>query len=185
MEQVCISDLGLLLLGHRVEVPDDDSWHLREKLTGRGYLFVCDDESVRDSAIDYLHEIVLFQYLDFNAQPQGKKMSEMCIHAFDRSYYEQKEYGLDISVLSNRATDGKGLLVDNFQDIGLQSIRDAKLSLACLRSLGRRPYEITVIGVGSKESLDLIKLDPQLKATWAHYELVRNSIEQTPAHSPS
>jgi hypothetical protein len=179
MEHVRINDLGQLLLGHRVVVNDDPLQRNPEKLTGRGYLFVCDDESVRDSAVDYLLAIVKCRYLDFNAQPQGKKMSELCLKAFDYSFHEQKEYGYDVLDLKNRVADGSALLVDNFQDIGLQATRDVKLSLALLRSLGRPPYDITVIGVGSKDSLDLIKLDPQLKGSWAHYELV------APSHSPS
>jgi hypothetical protein len=178
MEQVCICDLDQLLLGRRVEFTEDFFMRTGEKISGRGFLFVSDDESVRDSAIEYLNQIIQITHLDFNAQPQGKKISEMCLHAYGHSYQSQKDYGCDVSMLARRDRDEGALVVDNFQDIGLLAIREAKLALAFLRSLGRSPYQITVIGVGSKESLKLIENDPQLKSAWPTYELVERSTDE-------
>ena len=173
MEQVSIGDLDQLLLGHKVGDIKTDPLE-RERLSGRGYLFVSDDETMRDSAISRLRKIIAVRYLDFNAEPQGKKISEMCLNAFGTSYHSQKEYGFDISTLARKNFEGIGLIVDNFQDIGLLAARDVKLSLAFLRSLGRHPYDIPVIGIGSKESLDLIKQDAQLKYNWEEYALVKD-----------
>lgn len=171
MEQVHVSDLDHLLLGRRFAPP-------RVRLSSRGYLFVCDDESVRDSAIEYLKQIIELKHLDFNAEPQGKKLSEMCVNAYGTSYRTQKEFGFDVSELAHRGVQAEeALVVDNFQDIGLLAARDVKLSLAFLRSLGRAPYNITVIAVGSHESLDLIDQDKQLNSNWKTYELL-GAIDQ-------
>lgn len=171
MEQVHVSDLDHLLLGRRFAPP-------RVTISSRGYLFVCDDESVRDSAIEYLKQIIELKHLDFNAEPQGKKLSEMCLKVFGTPYQTQKNFGFDASVLARGGVRREeALVVDNFQDIGLLAARDVKLSLAFLRSLGRPPYETTVIALGSNKSLDLIKQDDQLKRSWATYELLR-AIDQ-------
>ncbi|EPJ2935499.1 hypothetical protein L4O28_006534, partial [Pseudomonas aeruginosa] len=92
-------------------------------------------------------------------------------------YYDQKRLGYEVSMLAPQCR-GDSLVVDNFQDIGLLIVREVKLALAFLRSLGREPYSITVIGVGSLESLDIIKCDRQLNAAWTTYELVGDSITQ-------
>ncbi|WP_419247753.1 TniB family NTP-binding protein [Pseudomonas syringae] len=72
---------------------------------------------------------------------------------------------------------GTALILDNFQDIGLLPQREVKLALAFLRSLGRTPYDITVVAIGSSESLDVIKNDKQLAACWATYGLIANTVE--------
>lgn len=172
MEQVRLSDLGKIFV-------DEDSKGsvLRPRVSSRGYLLVCDDEAVRDSAVNYLKRIDYFRYLDFNAEPQGKHISEMVMQIYGVRYYDQKRRGYEVSLLAPKCC-GDSLVVDNFQDIGLLIVREVKLALAFLRSLGREPYSITVIGVGSLESLDIIKLDRQLNAAWTTYELVGDSIKQ-------
>lgn len=176
MEQVCISSLDQLLLGREFDLEED----YRDWVTGRGYLLVCDEESVRDSAVRFLKNIVNFRYLDVNAEPQGKKISEMCIAACGTSYQLQKDRAFDFEPSYwLREYKGFALVVDNFQDIGLLANREVKLALAFLRSLGRSPYKMAVIGVGSKEALDVIDLDLQLKRSWKICEIVADSPEET------
>jgi len=170
MENVFVSDLDERLTSRKID-PTVNHFY-RQRLAGRGYLLVSDDEAVRDSARVYLERRFALRYLDFNAEPQGKKISEMCLHAFDESYEMQKQFKLDVSRLNESRLRHEGLIVDNFQDIELIGAREAKLALAFLRSLGRPPYDKTVIGIGSLESLDLIKQDTQLYRCWATYRLM-------------
>lgn len=130
----------------------------------RGYLFVSNDEACRDLAVRSLRKAIEYHYLDFNAEPQEKKISEMCVKAFGTSYAHQKEFKLGIEQLKgNRITD-IALIIDNFQDIGLLTMRESKLALAFLRSIGRPPYEILLLCVGTIDSVKLLDQDEQLKS---------------------
>lgn len=166
---VTLKDLPSVLLG-RGSAGAAGSQH-RPVITGRGFLLVADEESVRDSVVRCIKEIDSVTYLDFNAEPQGVKVSEMCIQAYGPTYHAQKLQGLDATILTAYGACGSRLVFDNFQDIGLQATRDVKLSLAFLRALGRPPYEVTVIAVGSTQSLDVIKLDDQLTRAWSIFEV--------------
>jgi len=170
MKNVFVRRLDEELTGRKIaaQMYNDD----RERLSGRGYLLVSDDEAIRDSAVDFLHQRFFVKYLDYNSEPQEKKISEMCLNVFGILYGEQKQYKYGVSHLEDRGSVNEGLIVDNFQDIELLGAREVKLALAFLRSLGRPPYNKTVVGIGSLESLDLIKQDSQLYSCWATYRLM-------------
>lgn len=153
---------------------DSDRPTLLEKLAEvakRGYLFVSDDETCRDVAVRSLRRVVKSHYLDFNAEPQEKKISEMFVKAFGTSYASQKEFKFRVEGLEGRKSAGFALILDNFQDIGLLPVRDSKLALAFLRSIGRPPYEIPLLCVGTIESVKLLDQDEQLKRALKIYHL--------------